>query len=184
MLNPFLDTSHWIKKYPYKGTFNSQELARWHITDKPGSSRSCSHNSILWKDRYYTWMGNKGWIEEAPLNMKWHYMRCVEEHNNEDAAKEWAWLCGYSVSRSRSHVPALLQELAKEGRLKGLNESGGLGGKAKGALEEPQPSKPSSATGEPPANFEEEELVAALDTAKPEVSMTPSPTDLDTAQEQ
>jgi hypothetical protein len=114
-----------VSDYPYSGAFDETALCKWIAFDKNGDKRFGSHLHINYKGKVLGWVGKKGWIEDASLNVKWHYMRCMEEHGSEDAAKEWVWLQGYSVSSRKSHVEAIIHELFKAGHTKGLDCIGG-----------------------------------------------------------
>ena len=106
-----------VSDYPYEGEFSESELRQWLRRDHYGAPQTSSH--------HLEFIGKAGWIEDASLNLKWHYMRCMEEHGTEEAAKEWVFLQGYSVSSRRSHVESIMADLFKAGYTHNLDCIGG-----------------------------------------------------------
>lgn len=119
-----------VADHPYKGPFDIIALKRWLERDHHGELKKGFHHTAF--------TGERGYIENASLNVKWHYIRCMEEHNSEDAAREWVTLQGWRVSSVKSHVPAILQELFAAGRTEGLAAVGGSTDKSVTITEEPQ----------------------------------------------
>ena len=88
-----------LRDHPVTDKFNSEELARWHIS----YPRRCS-NSVVIDGKSMTWIGSRGPLTKAPLGVKSTYLRCAELHDTEEAAKIWAWLQGWIVTGTASYI--------------------------------------------------------------------------------
>ena len=91
------------KRHPCTDKFNPEKLA-------DGLHRLGDVKTILYKDKRYGWIGNRGSLWNAPLGLMRSYVRCADVHG-EDAAKIWAWLQGWIVGVDTPYYDEFKEEI-------------------------------------------------------------------------